>query len=247
MDPKLFSSSIQENHIVVKEKGTINFVDTKTGEGSTIFGFSNESEEWLNQFWLTLSTALRGFKSLLFDAPWLYVRELVSVLKTLAGLDWLWLYWRLSCNSLKMTGKDIIDSLFPPCKVLMRLWRTGVWPRYPNFPIITVGTGNMNLKLAVKRVVILIFVAEAFDCVGILFPTGDAPGLSSLKKSSMNCFFCIFLYIKYPSNSEIFYGFRWGRACLVMYLVMRLVMRNWWLGTSLETLLRTGYWFRRRR
>ena len=83
-----------------------------------------------------------------------------------------------------------------------------MWPRYPNFLIITVGTGNMNLKLAVKRVVILIFIAEAFNYVGILFPTGNAPGLSSLKKSSMNYFFYIFLYIKYPSNSEIFCGFR---------------------------------------
>ncbi len=82
-------------------------------------------------------------------------------------------------------------------------------------------------KLAVKRVVILIFIAEALDCVGILFPTGDAPGLSSLKKSSMNCFFCIFLYIKYPSNSEIFYRFiRRGRTCLVMYLVMHLVIMS---------------------
>ncbi len=105
-------------------------------------------------------------------------------------------------------GKDIIDSLFPLCKVLMRLWRTGVWLRYLNFLIIMVSTGNMNLKLAVKRVVILIFIAEAFNYVGILFPTGNAPGLSSLKKSSMNYFFYIFLYIKYPSNSEIFYGFR---------------------------------------
>ena len=83
-----------------------------------------------------------------------------------------------------------------------------MWPRYLNFLIIMVSTGNMNLKLAVKRVVILIFITKAFDCVGILFPMGDALGLSSLKKSSINYFFYIFLYIKYPSNSEIFYRFR---------------------------------------
>ncbi len=45
MDLKLFLSSIQENYIVVKEKGTINFINTKTGKGSTIFSFSNKSEE----------------------------------------------------------------------------------------------------------------------------------------------------------------------------------------------------------
>jgi len=48
-----------------------------------------------------------------------------------------------------------------------------------------------------------VFVANAFDCIGITFPTGDAPGLTSLENSSMNCFFCIFLCVKYPTNSKI--------------------------------------------
>ena len=68
-----------------------------------------------------------------------------------------------------------------------------MWPRCSDFPIIVIGTGNMNSKLAVEGVVILVFVAKAFDCVGILFPTGDTPGLASLENSSMNCFFCILL------------------------------------------------------
>ncbi len=81
--------------------------------------------------------------------------------------------------------------------------------------------GNMDLKIIVKGVIILAFIAEAFDRVDILFPTCDAPGLASLKNSSMNCFFYIFLYIKYPSNSEIIYGFiRRRRTRLVIRLVM---------------------------
>ncbi len=69
------------------------------------------------------------------------------------------------------------------------------------------GTVNMDSKFAVKGVVILAFVAEAFDRVDILFPMCDAPGLASLENSSMNCFFCIFLFVKYPANSEIIHGF----------------------------------------
>src|SRR5579871_4358669 len=75
---------------------------------------------------------------------------------------------------------------------------------------------NINSKFAVKGVVILVFVAKAFDRVVILFPTGDAPGLTSLENSSMNCFFCVFHCVKYPTNSKIMYGFRFVRSVVLL-------------------------------
>jgi len=60
--------------------------------------------------------------------------------------------------------------------------------------------------------VILVFVTKAFGCVGITFPMSDVPGITRLENSSMNCFFCIFFWAKYPANSEIIHGFvRSGR------------------------------------
>ena len=50
VDPKLFLSSIQENHTVVEEISTINFVNIKAGEGTTVLGLSKKSKEWPNQF-----------------------------------------------------------------------------------------------------------------------------------------------------------------------------------------------------